>query len=213
MAETFGGCDPWGAIAGRVHSWRGVTAKQSILFFARRHGLRRFDIAMTAEDMCFAFAGTTRYASRPEALRPRYTYFPPSEIRGRRECRMRAAPAVSCANSAKKAAHEHTGQRRTSDIPCAMALRLITRSPRSGRARCHRRPSEALASSELDASIRGKSGPRVFTVRLSRARQCANISVHRNPSLVVTTADAPLSGTGWRKDIPLIWLLRKAKYF
>ena len=27
-------------------------------------------------------------------------------------------------------AHEHTGQRRTSDIPCAMALRLITRSPR-----------------------------------------------------------------------------------
>src|SRR5882757_10340748 len=27
-------------------------------------------------------------------------------------------------------AHEHTGQRRQSDIPCAMALRLITRSPR-----------------------------------------------------------------------------------
>src|SRR5450432_989220 len=30
----------------------------------------------------------------------------------------------------KKCAHEHTGQRRTSDIPCAMALRLITCSPR-----------------------------------------------------------------------------------
>src|SRR5476649_1264318 len=27
-------------------------------------------------------------------------------------------------------AHEHTGQRRQSDIPCAMALRLITCSPR-----------------------------------------------------------------------------------
>src|SRR4051812_10363951 len=29
-------------------------------------------------------------------------------------------------NVHKKCAHEHTGQRRTSDIPCAMALRLIT---------------------------------------------------------------------------------------
>ena len=51
--------------------------------------------------------------------------------RGSRECRMRAAPAVSCAKLYKKGAHEHTGQRRTSDIPCAMALRLISRSPRS----------------------------------------------------------------------------------
>ena len=45
--------------------------------------------------------------------------------RGSRECRMRAAPAVSCANCAKESAHEHTGQRRQSDIPCAMALRLM----------------------------------------------------------------------------------------
>ena len=29
----------------------------------------------------------------------------------------------------KKIAHEHTGQRRQSDIPCAMVLRLIARSP------------------------------------------------------------------------------------
>src|SRR5207248_10908465 len=31
------------------------------------------------------------------------------ENRGRRECRMRAAPAVSCAKVRKKGAHEHTG--------------------------------------------------------------------------------------------------------
>src|SRR5665647_602961 len=49
---------------------------------------------------------------------------------GSRECRMHAAPAVSCAKLCKKCAHEHTGQRRRSDIPCAMALRLIARSPR-----------------------------------------------------------------------------------
>ncbi len=32
-----------------------------------------------------------------------------SETRGRREYRVHAAPAVSCANSAKENAHEHTG--------------------------------------------------------------------------------------------------------
>src|ERR1700676_3944411 len=34
---------------------------------------------------------------------------PPPEIRGRRESRVRAAPAVSCAMCTKKCAHEHTG--------------------------------------------------------------------------------------------------------
>src|ERR1044072_1988412 len=33
----------------------------------------------------------------------------PSKTRGRRECRVLAAPAVSCAKSAKECAHEHTG--------------------------------------------------------------------------------------------------------
>ncbi len=41
---------------------------------------------------------------------------------------MRAASAVSRANCAKNA-HEHTGQRRRSDIPRAMVLRLTPRSP------------------------------------------------------------------------------------
>jgi hypothetical protein len=54
----------------------------------------------------------------------------PRKERGRRECRMRAAPAVSCATCTRKCAHEHTGQRRQSDIPCAMALRLMPSSPR-----------------------------------------------------------------------------------
>jgi hypothetical protein len=33
----------------------------------------------------------------------------PMKIRGRKECRMRAAPAVSCAKMHKENAHEHTG--------------------------------------------------------------------------------------------------------
>src|ERR1700674_1538522 len=43
---------------------------------------------------------------------------------------MRAAPAVSRAKQVTKAHTSIQVQRRQSDIPCAMALRLITRSPR-----------------------------------------------------------------------------------
>ncbi|MET3844984.1 hypothetical protein ABIE49_007062 [Bradyrhizobium sp. OAE829] len=82
---------------------------------------------------CFAsLANDGEIASRSrDTLRPRFAgNLRLQKFRGRRECRMRAAPAVSCAIVHKNAAHEHTGQRRTSDIPCAMALRLIARSPR-----------------------------------------------------------------------------------
>src|SRR6187455_2102678 len=64
------------------------------------------------------------------ALRPRFALCLPSEIRGRREDRVLAAPAVSRAICANKTAHEHTGQREHSGLPCAMALRLTSCSPR-----------------------------------------------------------------------------------
>ena len=46
------------------------------------------------------------------------------------KCRGRAAPAVSCASLCERNAHEHTGSAETPGIPCAMVLRLITRSSR-----------------------------------------------------------------------------------
>ena len=49
---------------------------------------------------------------------------------GRREDRVLAAPAVSRAICANKTAHEHTGQREHSGLPCAMALRLTSCSSR-----------------------------------------------------------------------------------
>ena len=52
------------------------------------------------------------------------------ENRGRREDRVLAAPAVSRAICANKTAHEHTGQREHSGLPCAMALRLTSCSSR-----------------------------------------------------------------------------------
>jgi len=50
--------------------------------------------------------------------------------RGSRECRVRAAPAVSCARCTKRCAHEHTGSAEQSGIPCATVLRLMPCSPR-----------------------------------------------------------------------------------
>src|ERR1700694_3972185 len=50
----------------------------------------------------------------------------------------------------KKGAHEHTGQRRQSDIPCAMALRLISRSSRSVGLSCLRRLTETGTPARLD---------------------------------------------------------------
>ena len=54
----------------------------------------------------------------------------PLRNRGRREDRVLAAPAVSRAICANKTAHEHTGQREHSGLPCAMALRLTSCSSR-----------------------------------------------------------------------------------
>ena len=52
------------------------------------------------------------------------------EIRGRRECRVRAAPAVSCAKLCEKTHTSIQVQRKHSGIPRAMALRLMPCSPR-----------------------------------------------------------------------------------
>jgi hypothetical protein len=82
---------------------------------------------------------------------------------------------------AQEHAHERTGQRRTSDIPCAMALRLISRSPRGIGLSCPRRlritgsssPGRAdLPSADLTPTSEA-SDPHDFAVRFGTARQHA----------------------------------------
>ena len=121
-------------------------------------------------------------------------------------------------------AHEHTGQRRRSDIPCAMALRLITRSPRRIGLCCLRRPTEsgtrpgrAFAPPQDLTPTTEASGPHDFTVRFSIVRparrrpltetrpanklHARHRRVHHIPSQrSVTMANAPSSGTGWRES-------------
>src|SRR6267142_1433510 len=66
---------------------------------------------------------------------------PLSENRGRREDRVRAAPAVSCAKCAKGNAHEHTGSAEASGLPCAVDYGLLRALP-GERLSCHRRPQK-----------------------------------------------------------------------
>src|SRR5215216_4287057 len=90
-------------------------------FFVPRHGLLRF----ARNDGWMQFRVLAALIARGLL-----DNFPPASIRGRREDRVLAAPAVSRAICANKTAHEHTGQREHSGLPCAMALRLTSCSSR-----------------------------------------------------------------------------------
>ena len=94
------------------------------------------------------------------------------EIRGRREDRVRAAPAVPCALRTEERAHEHTGSAgasRPSLRSGFTAYNVI--SPVNGSFATV--IPENLAAQELDAST-AASGPHDFTVRLMRARLLRN---------------------------------------
>jgi hypothetical protein len=99
--------------------------------------------------------------------------FTPFENRGRREDRVRAAPAVSCANCAKNAHTSIQVQRRASGLPCAMVLRRTSCSSRCANSFSHRYPridgwswpGWARASS---ADVTPATGAR--TTRLGRTR-------------------------------------------
>src|SRR6476659_164962 len=97
-------------------------------------------------------------------------------------------------NVHRKCAHEHTGEAeniRHSLRNGFTAYNVL--SPENG-SFASVAPQEAVASECIDAST-ATSGPHVFAVRFSTDRQ-RHFCVHRSPPLVVTMANAPLSGTG-----------------
>jgi hypothetical protein len=105
---------------------------------------------------------------------PRFaSSFTPFENRGRREDRVRAAPAVSCAIAQKNAHTSIQVQRRASGLPCAMVLRRTSCSSRCANSFSHRYPridgwswpGWARASS---ADVTPATGAR--TTRLGRTR-------------------------------------------
>jgi len=88
----------------------------------------------------------------------------PRENGGRRECRMRIAPMARLQQGTQAAVT--TGTPLHHGIPCAMALRRITRSPR-----CPGFVATVACgiARKLDPSV-GGSGPRAFAVRYRLAR-------------------------------------------
>jgi hypothetical protein len=112
-----------------------------------------------------------RIASRSRgAFRPGYAVsLASSAIRGRREDRVRAAPAVSCAKCASKNAHEHTGSAEAvrpslrNGFTAYFELSPVTGFLATVACGCCR---------QLDAST-GASGPHDFAVRVSTFRQIA----------------------------------------
>jgi hypothetical protein len=138
--------------------------------------------ARTTTEYGFAFS---------RRLRPRFTvYFAPQKVRGRREDRVRAAPAVSCAKRTEEYAHEHTGSAEASGLPCAMVYGLLRALP-GERLSCHRRSTSCPV--KLDAST-AASEPHDFAVRdrpRSSVMATTSIASHR---AFVTIASAPLAG-------------------
>src|SRR5207247_9904242 len=94
---------------------------------------------------------------------------PPSQKRGRRECRMRAAPAVSYAKVRKNGAHEHTGSAEAVRHPLRNGFTAYIALSPVERACCHRRRRDT--SRQLSASI-AAPGPHDFAVRLGVFVRC-----------------------------------------
>src|SRR2546430_7812888 len=123
------------------------------------------------------------------ADRPRFaSSFALFEIRGRREDRVRAAPAVSRAIAHRERAHEHTGSAETLRPSLRNGFTAyFVLSPVNGSFATV--APKKLASQELDAST-AASGPRDFAVRIRRVRLApfASIASHRT---FVTIASRP----------------------
>ena len=122
-----------------------------------------------------------RPRSRPADAPELFTRSRPQSKRGRRECRATASPVAR--QQQEKLAAVTTGSARSSGIPCAMVLTLISRSPWGTGLSCPHRPHRSSRCG-LSASV-GAPGPHDFAsasapfVRTNhRARRQ---SVHRIP--------------------------------
>jgi hypothetical protein len=146
------------------------------------------------------FNEQTRIGVLAAYLREIFQIASPSEVRGRRECRVRAAP----------------------EVPCAICKRMRTRAYRAAESIRHSLRDgfttysalslvigflatiapEKLASQVLDASTEA-SGPHAFVVRVSAPRQ-RRLRVHRNPPLVRDDGQRPSSRDGMASNMPSI---------
>ena len=125
-------------------------------------------------------------------------HLPPKE-RGRREDRVRAAPAVSCAKVAKKSAHEHTGSAEAfrPSLRNGFTAYIVLSPARPGLLVTVARVIQNIIAN-LTPAI-GASGPHDFAVRLTRCSSKARLRPPLPAPTSVTMANAPSLGTGWQR--------------
>ena len=135
--------------------------------------------------------GTTTHSRRAFARGLLRTFRP--LFRGRRECRVHAAPAVSCASCRENAHTSKQVQRRQSGIPCAMVLTVsFALSPVIGLV-CHRRLR--IESANLTPASRRQDHTTSPSASSTLVRSA--VHVHRIPPRVRDDREPPLCGTGW----------------
>ena len=176
---------------------------------AKRYPLTPVGVAMGIASLHPSYADTTSRSRG--AFRPRFDLcLPSSENRGRREDRVLAAPAVSRAICANKTAHEHTGQREHSGLPCAMALRLTSCSSRRT---ALLPPSPREASLLLDLAPAPRRPNHTTSPYASGAYVYRALSVHRISPRVRDDGQRPSSAVRRAELCGLIWVRTKAEYF
>ena len=158
---------------------------------------QRGDRWIVSSQVLLAMTADTVSRSR-DALRPSSTVGPPSEGEGAGNAGCALHPRSHVHRALKNA---HTSIQGNGEHPTFPAQWLygLWRALPGERLFCLRRALGNRTSPRcMDASV-AASGPHVFAVRFSRTSSSDNLGVHRYPSLVVTMANAPLSGTGWAR--------------
>jgi hypothetical protein len=135
---------------------------------------------------------------------------PSIRTRGRRESRVRAAPAVSCAGMHKETHTSIQVQRRQSGLPCAVGYGLFRALP-GDRAFL---PPSSLRNLFLK-NLTPASGRQDHTASPSArvALVSRNSRVHRIPPRVRDDREPPLSSGETREVKSVICPTAKAKYF
>ena len=145
-------------------------------------------------------------------MRPSFANSFAPKKRGRREDRVRAAPAVPCAKVAKKNAHEHTGSAEAvrPSLRNGFTAYFVLSSARPGLFATVARVMRSIIASLTPAT--GASGPHDFAVRVSHARQ-SQLSRPPHPTARFVTCATPLLSGGTARNTQLIWVKNKAEYF
>jgi hypothetical protein len=147
-----------------------------------------------------------------DSMRPSFANSFAPKRRGRREDRVRAAPAVSCANMHIENAHEHTGSAEAvrPSLRNGFTAYFVLSPARPGLLVTVARVMRSIITSLTPAT--GASGPHDFAVRERLRSSFANSASTASHRAFRDVRNA-LSSGGTARNTHLIWVKNKAEYF